>query len=190
MQAVNGHAFASQRTCDLMRSHLPSAWNAPAILIGYSRWKKWKYPIKMSDKGFFKNLFVHYRKTLCLIWKRTFSAARKMTFWYWIRIIAYTLLRVSVTDTHRHWVSVVICNIFSYLHQDTDTLSKKGRHHFFVTDDTWIQIFIIHTMKRNTEIWPSPQFGYANSHRDFQCKVWIFGGLLLNSPFHCKTDYD
>ena len=67
---------------------------------------------------------------------------------------------------------------------------KKGRHHFFVTDDTWIQIFIIHTMKRNIGIWPLPQFGYANSHRDFQCKVWIFGGLLLNSPFHCKTDYD
>ena len=124
-------AIFSDRTCHILRSHLPSRANAPAMQIGYSHWKNWKYSIKMSEPCISENLFVHFRKTLCPISKRPFWAARKLTFCYRIGAVAYTLLHTSVTDTHRHWVSVVICYIFSDLHRATDTSAKNGRDTFF-----------------------------------------------------------
>ena len=126
-----GYAFSSQRTCDFLRSHLPSRANAPAIRIGYSHWKDWKYSIKMSEPSISKNLFVHFRKTLCLIWKRPFWACWKMTFCYWIGEVAYTLLHASVTDTLPtqgigHYLQYNQWLILSYRH-----LSLKWGNTFF-----------------------------------------------------------
>ena len=92
-------AIFSDRTCHILRSHLPSRANAPAMQIGYSHWKDWKYSIKMSEPCISENLFVHFRKTLCPFSKRPFWAARKLTFCYRIGAVAYTLLHASATDT-------------------------------------------------------------------------------------------
>ena len=137
-----GLAFSSQRTYDLLRSHLPSRANAPAMQIGYSHWENWKYSIKMSEPSISKNLFVHFRKTLCPISKRPFWAARKLTFCYRIGAVAYTLLHASVTDTHRYPTDTGCRSssaIFSviYIGRPIPQL-KTGETLFFHTNDRFL----------------------------------------------------
>ena len=133
-----GCAFSSQRTCDFLRSHLPSRANAPAIRIEYSHWKDWKYSIKMSEPSISKNLFVHFWKTLCPISKRPFSSSWKLTFCYCIGAVAYTLLHASVTDT---LPTLGIGRYLQYNQRYTPNhrhLSLKWGNTFFYTNDRFL----------------------------------------------------
>ena len=124
----------SDCTCHILRSHLPSRANAPAIQIGYSHWENWKYSIKMSEPCISENLFVHFPKTLCPISERPFWAARKLTFCYRIGAVAYTLLHASVTDTHRHPTDTgcrSLSTIFSVIYIGRPIPQLKREKHLF-----------------------------------------------------------
>ena len=75
--------------------------NAPAIHIGYSRWGKWEYPIKMSEPSISENLFAQFLYWVLPFQKASFFGVPRIAFCYQRTAFAYVLLCDKVVSLIR-----------------------------------------------------------------------------------------